>query len=192
MSRWRVWSMIYWQLFLFNGKTHLSRNQTTGKFFSGTAKWPFDLYLAKHFFFFFFFFKSKLGLRFVAEKVLLVCEVVLIKTAQTVPPCSFCHWFSIRMMEGVLLKFNQKRFTWFPAVWAAQLWCGTESGSKSLKTVCLIYILVLPLPVCVNSGKLSASSRLNFLICKVQLWTVLCCRLLVRVKYVSLCKALMC
>ena len=55
MSRWRVWSMIYWQLFLFNGKIHLSRNQTTGKFFSGTAKWPFDLYLAKHFFFFFFF-----------------------------------------------------------------------------------------------------------------------------------------
>lgn len=69
MSRWRVWSMVYWQLFLLSGKTLLSRNQTTGKFFSGTAKWPFDLYLAKHFFFFFFL-NQNWVLSFVAEKVL--------------------------------------------------------------------------------------------------------------------------
>lgn len=74
-----------------------------GKFFSGTANDPFTSTWQN---IFFFFSKSKLGFEFCCRKGFAqICEVVLIKTAQRVPPCRFCHWFLIRMIEGVLLMF---------------------------------------------------------------------------------------
>lgn len=85
-------------VFLSNGKIVSSRNQTMGNFPSGTAKWTFCLLLAKHFYqtWFFSFVKGMMLLKYMR------CQLL---REQTVPLCRFCYWFSVWMIEGLLLVF---------------------------------------------------------------------------------------
>lgn len=86
------------QIFLCSRKTVSRRNQTVAKFPSGTAKGTFCLPLGN--------ILSNSDFEFCRVKGLAhVWEVVIIKIAQTIPPCRFCHGFQLRALNESSLCF---------------------------------------------------------------------------------------
>lgn len=153
------------KIFLPSGKMVSRRNQTVGKFPSGTAKWPFCLPLGKIF--------SNLVFEICRGKGLArICEVVIIKTAQTIPPCRLCHGFQLWRLNESSLWFIRNDPSEFQL--PEQRGCGEIQWLRASP-----WSQNAPFPSWPSRflsvwslASSSASLYLDFLICKMQLWII--------------------
>lgn len=134
------------QIFLCSRNTVSRRNQTVGKFPRGTANWPFCLPLGN--------ILSNSDFEFCRGKGLAhIWEVVIIKTAQTIPPSRFCHGFQLQRLNESSLCFIRNYASEFQLPEQHDCRCDTGSASKCLESERSLPIPILPLPTCVISGK---------------------------------------
>lgn len=153
------------QIFLCSRKTISRRNQTVGKFPSGTAKWPFCLPLGN--------ILSNSDFECCRGRGLAhIWEVVIIKTAQTIPPCRFCHGFQLRRLNESSWCFIRNYASEFQL--PEQHGCGVIQGVRTS-----LWSQNAPFPswpchflLVWSPASSSVSFCLYFLICKMQLWII--------------------